>query len=206
MSPSSINDPVNPQSEGSILKLPVEILEMIAVDLDDYGLKSMRSSCRHLRIGTFYQFAERSTSSHVEIVTTNGRTAMRKLTVTLRSPSLVKARVAMTQLLALHDPLHPDEKHPAKTLVSNIVASNPDARTFQQQKNYRHTHEYCLAPLIFLSTLRRSQCVGRRAPSTFLWPEYHIDRLAVSFDRTSVTTTTAPEDDRHHECQQEQCR
>lgn len=140
---------VDSQSEGSILKLPVEILDMIATKLDDYGLKSMRSTCRHLRIGTFYEFAERSTSSHVEIVTTNGKIAMRKLTVTLRSPNLVKAKAAMTQLLALHDPLYANEIHPEKTLVSNTVTSNPNAWTFQQQKNYRQAHEHCLAPLIF---------------------------------------------------------
>jgi hypothetical protein len=140
---------VDSQSEGSILKLPVEILDMIATKLDDYGLKSMRSTCRHLRIGTFYEFAERSTSSHVEIVTTNGKIAMRKLTVTLRSPNLVKAKAAMTQLLALHDPLYANEIHPEKTLVSNTVTSNPNAWTFQQQKNYKQAHEYCLAPLIF---------------------------------------------------------
>ena len=39
--------------------------------------------------------------------------------------------------------------HKLSAEVLDVIASTPDAWTSQQQKNYRHTHEYCLAPLIF---------------------------------------------------------
>ena len=140
------------QSEASLPKLPVEVLEMIATKLSDSGLGSMRATCRDLYNGSTYEFAERHTFSKVEILATRGTTGisgMRKLTVTLRSPKLVKAQAGMAEILVLHDPLYTDENHPGKTLVSNTVTSNPDAWTFLQQKKYRQWHGYALAPLIF---------------------------------------------------------
>jgi hypothetical protein len=137
------------QSGASLPKLPVEILDMIAFELDNQEIRSMRATCRHLYAGLADEFAERHTSSNVEIMTANGRTAMRRLTVTLRSPDLVKAKATMTQVLSLHGPLYADEKHPEKTSVSNIVTSNPSAWSYQQQQNYRQNHGYCLAPQIF---------------------------------------------------------
>jgi hypothetical protein len=74
---------------------------------------------------------------------------MRKLTITLRSPNLIKAQTTMTELLALHDPLRADEKQPERTVVSNTVTFNPGAWEFLQQKNYRQNHGHTLAPLIF---------------------------------------------------------
>jgi len=137
------------QSEAYLPKLPVEILEMITAKLDNYGLKSIRATCRHLYIGSIYEFTERHTSSNVGIMTTNGGTVMRKLTVTLRSPNPVKAQTTMTEFLALHDPLRADEKQPERTVVSNTVTFNPSAWEYLQQKNYRQNHGHTLAPLIF---------------------------------------------------------
>jgi hypothetical protein len=137
------------QSEACLPKLPVEILEMITTKLDNYGLKSIRATCRHLYIGSTYEFAERHTSSNVGIITANGGTVMRKLTITLRSPNPAKAQTTMTELLALQDPLHADEKQPERTVVSNTVTFNPGAWEFLQQKNYRQNHGHTLAALIF---------------------------------------------------------
>jgi hypothetical protein len=141
--------PDDSQPEASLFNLPVEILEMIATDLDNDELRSMRATCRALCNGSTNEFDRRHTSSEVQILVTRDTLNMRKLTVLLRSPYLVKAQAAMARLLVLHDPLYVDKRHPGKTLASNTVTSYPDVWTFLQQKNYRQNHGHALAPLIF---------------------------------------------------------
>lgn len=139
------------QSEASLLDLPVEILEMIVTELDNNGLKSMRATCRTLCNGSTKEFYRRHTSSEVQILATRDTFNMRKLTVTLRSPSLTKAQATMARLLVLHDPLYAEDANDPEGPIkaSHSTTSNPDAFTLLQVKNYRQWHGYGLAPLIF---------------------------------------------------------
>lgn len=137
------------QSEASLPSLPVEILETIATEVDNDGLKSMRATCRALCNGSTKEFDQRHTSSEIEIVVTRETPNMRKVIVTLRSPDLVKAQPAMAELLVLHDPLYVEDDSKGTIKPSHTITLNPDAFTLQQVKNYRQWHGYVLAPLIF---------------------------------------------------------
>lgn len=137
------------QSGASLPSLPVEILEMIATEVDNDGLKSIRATCRALCNGSTKEFDQRHTYSEVEIIVTHDHPNMRKLIVTLRSPDLVKTQAVMAELLALHDPLYVEDDSKGTIRASHAITSNPDAFTLQQVKNYRQWHGYALAPLIF---------------------------------------------------------
>jgi hypothetical protein len=146
-------------SQASLPRMATEILGMIASKLDDHGLASMRVTCRDLLQGSTYEFAQRHTSSRIEILCTRDSDSMRKLTVTLRSSNLIKARATMAEILELHDPKYTEDSVSPwlwvkstvakKFIPSHTVTSNPDAFTLLQVKNYRQNHGFCLAPLIF---------------------------------------------------------
>lgn len=90
---SAITTPQHGVSEGSLSKLPAELIDIVAMNLGKPGLLSMRATCRDLRAGSTLEYIRRYTICKIAL---DGR----DLHVVLESPDLTRAEALLKPLLA----------------------------------------------------------------------------------------------------------
>lgn len=90
---STITTPQHGVSEGSLSKLPAELIDIVAMNLDKPSLLSMRATRRELRAGSTLEYIRRYTICKIAL---DGR----DLHVVLESPDLIRAEALLKPLLA----------------------------------------------------------------------------------------------------------
>jgi len=148
-------------SEASLSELPAEILNIVAINLNNRGLQSMRGTCRKLCAGSAFEFHQRFTSSEVEILSTrypiHSHHDIKRLTVLLASPNLAKAQITMAHVVDLHNAVKANKAGDLENAGLNasgkdkqlrIIATDPSDFTFVQKKVYTQQAGSKLVPLI----------------------------------------------------------
>lgn len=165
-------------------KLPAELLDIIATQTDDGGLKSMRATCRELRDGSASEFFRRHTSLKIHLNSSEEFDIL-CLEVETKTPNVVMAQ-AMTQSLILPEAsnsldVSPRNGRPLRDHVPKRVARvYTDASgigDFElRQRTLIEPSQKSGVPNLLLKR------IATLAPQTLALRELHLSDLAVDGD------------------------